>query len=413
MAIRILHTSDWHLGQTFHEYDRSIEHQKFLEWLTETICLHQIDLLLISGDIFDVANPSSAATALYFNFLRVVSQRRAGLQIIIIAGNHDSPARLEAPKELLKAFNITVVGMIECNEQRLIDYEKLMVPLYNRLGNRVGLCLAVPFVRPGDYPISGVSYEQGIANIYDELYTVAQDKKLPGEFIIAMGHLHTLGAVASVDDKSERLIMGGLEFIPSTAFNPGITYTALGHIHKAQCIDSVRNVMYAGSPIPMSFSEINYKHKVFIIDIETEFNPVITTVEIPVTTGMMRIPLKPLPLKDVLPLLEALPEAQPNMHEAPYLEVKVLLTEPEPTLKTTIETALKEKFVRLARISVSYPANDSKDEAEITGDELDTISPLDIFKRRYTEIYNEDIPVDLVRLFNEIQETVNQPEVVL
>ena len=235
MAIRIIHTADWHLGQTFYEYDRSYEHRQFLDRLTEILVEQDADVLLVSGDVFDGANPPTAATRMYYRFLHQTVTLLPDLLIIIIAGNHDSPGRLEAPRDLLEAFNIKVVGMIEWDDDRNLLFDKLIIPIKDKNKRQVGLCMAVPYIRQGDYPgrpDTPLSYEQSVAALYRDIYAYAESYKQPGNFIIAMGHLHTAGAEISKDDRSERPIMGGLDFIPSDAFDKNIIYTALGHIHK-------------------------------------------------------------------------------------------------------------------------------------------------------------------------------------
>ena len=128
--MKILHTADWHLGQTFYEYDRREEHLHFLEWLKQQIRQHEIDVLLIAGDVFDSPNPSAESQRMYYRFLREVTSENPSLQIIIIAGNHDSAARLEAPNPLLEDMNVTVRGVVRRNAEGDIDLQHLIVPLY-------------------------------------------------------------------------------------------------------------------------------------------------------------------------------------------------------------------------------------------------------------------------------------------
>src|ERR1019366_4363025 len=127
--MKILHTADWHIGQTFYEYDRTYEHQQFLNWLVNTTEKEGIDIVIVSGDIFDISNPSASAIKLFYSFLKNVVKVQPGLQIIITAGNHDSAARLESPKPLLESSNIHIIGMIERNADGSIDYEKLVIPI--------------------------------------------------------------------------------------------------------------------------------------------------------------------------------------------------------------------------------------------------------------------------------------------
>src|SRR5690606_20506504 len=144
--IRILHTADWHIGQLFHEYDRTYEHQQFLDWLTQTLRIAQVNVLLVSGDVFDLSNPSAASIRLFYTFLNRATSVNPDLQVIITAGNHDSASRLESPKPLLESSNIHIVGLVEKDENGAIDYDKLIIPLKDKDGSVKAWCLAVPFL---------------------------------------------------------------------------------------------------------------------------------------------------------------------------------------------------------------------------------------------------------------------------
>lgn len=152
MALKLIHTADWHLGQTFFGYDREAEHDAFLGFLTNLLVERQTDVLLIAGDVFDVTNPSAGAQRRFYRFLKEANRRNPGLQIVIIAGNHDSAIRLEAPNPLLEELNTSIVGIVGRTDSGEIDLGSLVVPLRNRAGEREALCLAVPFLRQGDYP---------------------------------------------------------------------------------------------------------------------------------------------------------------------------------------------------------------------------------------------------------------------
>lgn len=143
--IRILHTADWHIGQLFHEYDRTYEHQQFLNWLLETLVAHKIDVLLISGDVFDLSNPSAVSVKLFYSFLNQATKENRDLQIVVTAGNHDSASRLESPKPLLESSNIHIIGLVQKDETGAIDYRKITIPLKDRDGNTAIWCMAVPF----------------------------------------------------------------------------------------------------------------------------------------------------------------------------------------------------------------------------------------------------------------------------
>src|ERR1035437_3102111 len=220
--MKILHTADWHLGQLFYEYDRTYEHQQFLNWLIQTLQEEQIDVLLISGDVFDLSNPAAASVKLFYTFLNRATKRNPDLQIIITAGNHDSATRLESPKPLLESTNIHIIGVVERNETNKIDYDKLVIPVQDNTGKIKAFCLAIPFLRMGDYPSvtdSTNSYTDGVTALYKEVYDHAFCKRNDGQVIIAMGHLLAYNAEVTDLDKSERLIMGGVECITATAFH--------------------------------------------------------------------------------------------------------------------------------------------------------------------------------------------------
>lgn len=408
--MKILHTADWHIGQLFHEYDRTYEHQQFLNWLVDTLQTEQIDVLLISGDVFDISNPSASSIKMFYSFLNKATGVNSDLQIIITAGNHDSASRLEAPKPLLESSNVHIIGLVEKDAEGNIEYQKLLVPIHDDSKNVKIWCLAIPFLRMGDYPnILNCTnpYTEGVTAFYKDAFEYASLKKQDGQTIIAMGHLHTHHAEVSDLDKTERLIMGGVECIPATAFHKDIKYVALGHIHKAQRIGGKEHIRYSGSPLPMSFSELNYKHQVIVFELDEEISE-LKSIEIPLSVPLQRIPQTPLPLHEVIGLLDNLPIMDNNLQTVPFLEVRILLDGPEPALRHKVETALAGKRVRLAKIDVKYPASTLQAPEFITPDELNELQPIDVFGKVYQSRYNIDIPNDILQLFKQVAEEVNQ-----
>jgi len=408
--MKILHTADWHIGQLFHEYDRTYEHQQFLSWLIATIQTEQIDVLLVSGDVFDISNPSASSIKMFYSFLKNATKINPDIQIVITAGNHDSASRLEAPKPLLESSNVHIIGVVEKDVEGNIDYEKLLIPIYDYSKNVKIWCLAIPFLRMGDYPIilnCENPYSEGVTALYKDAFEYANLKRQDGQTIIAMGHLHTHHAEVSDLDKTERLIMGGVECIPATAFHQDIKYVALGHIHKAQRIGGKEHIRYSGSPLPMSFSELNYKHQVIVFELEVEISE-LKSIEIPISVQLQRIPLTPLPLHEVIRLLENLPQIDNSKEPVPYLEVCVLLDGPEPALRHKIQTALMGKKVRLAKIDVKYPASTQQVSEFITPEKLNELQPIDIFGKVYQHRYNSEIPDMILQLFQQVTQEINQ-----
>lgn len=409
--MKFLHTADWHIGQLFHEYDRTYEHQQFLDWLVEILHSEKIDVLLISGDVFDISNPSAQSTRMFYTFLNQATSKKPDLQIIITAGNHDSASRLEAPKPLLLSSKIHIVGLVEKDAEGKIDLEKLIIPIYDQDGRIKIYCLAVPFLRLGDYPSlpeSANPYVEGVTTLYKDIFEYVQERKESDQVIIAMGHLHTHNAEITELDKTERLIMGGVECIPASAFHQDIKYVALGHIHKAQKIGDKEHIRYSGSPLPMSFSELNYKHQVIVFELDNDLLD-IRSIEIPLFVRLMRLPLKHQPLYEVIALLEQLPNLdETDSVKIPYLEVRVLLEGPEPALRHKIEMALLEKKVRLTKIDVKYPDSKVKVNNLIAPAELQKLQPIDVFGKIYQTRYNSDVPKEILNLFQQVVEEVNQ-----
>lgn len=406
MALNILHTADWHLGQTFFNYDRTLEHKAFLQWLLDTIASEAIDVLLIAGDVFDVANPSAVAQQMYYAFLQELKTRFPHVQVVVIAGNHDSPSRLETTNAILESMGVHVVGKVNRLENREIDTASHIIPLYDAAGNKQAYCLAVPFVRQGDYLHATreqeVSYAEGVLQIYKELTSAALAKE-DGLPLIATGHMHVLGSETSADDNSERAIMGGLEYVNADQFDEAISYLALGHIHKSQRIDRRGIVRYAGSPLPMSFSEIGYAHQVLKLTIDGNATIEPQKIAIPLFAPLVRIPAKPEPLDMVLEQLRDWSFDASSFVDAPYLEVRVLNTEPNPTMRYQIEEALKDKTCKLARISVHNPNIDEafSDFEQLENESLD-IDPGVLLTDYYRRKYGEEIPQDMQLLFEEI-----------
>ena len=343
------------LGQTFFGYDRTEEHGVFLNWLAEEIRQKEIDALIIAGDVFDVSNPSAASQSMYYQFIYRVTAENPYLQIVIVAGNHDSAARLEAPLPLLQAMRTEVRGVVRKLEGGEIDYDHLTVELKNRRGEVELLCMAVPFLRQGDYPAvqtEGNPYAEGVRELYAQLLQRLWKRRTENQAILAIGHLQATGSEIAEKDYSERTVIGGLECVSPETFSEQIAYTALGHIHKAQRVSGRENVRYAGSPIPMSFAEKHYHHGVVMVTFDGGCAVDIERLECPKLIPLLSVPNgEPVSPEAVLEALKELPETEAV---APYLEVKVLLEEPEPMLRQEIEDALADKNYRLARIVSTY-----------------------------------------------------------
>jgi exonuclease SbcD len=409
--MRLLHTSDWHLGQTLHHFDRTYEHQCFLDWLLDTIVAEQVDALLIAGDIFDNANPSAAAQRQLYRFLQQAKARAPQLDVVVIAGNHDSPGRLEAPGPLLEAHGTSVVGHVVRGTNGEIDLDRFVVPLRDRSGAVKAWCLAVPFLRPGDLPRSAPPeseaqasepYQHGIATLYQQAFALAETRREAGQAIVAMGHCHMVDGQPS-QDSERRIVIGGTDALPASMFAPSLAYVALGHLHLAQRVGKKEHVRYSGSPLPLSFAEVGYQHQVVRIDLADGAAREITPIPIPRAVELLRVPAAPAPLDEVLAALAALALPERELHAQPFLEVRVLLDGPEPGLRTQIEATLAGKPVRLAKIEPTRKISTAPDaDAAMTLDQLAQLQPDDIFRRLYQQRFGDDVPDEQMAAFAEL-----------
>lgn len=413
--MRLLHTSDWHLGQSLHNFDRQYEHQRFLDWLLDAIVSEQADALLVAGDVFDNANPSSASQRQLYTFLRQARARAPQLDIVVIAGNHDSPGRLEAPGPLLEVHGTTVIGYPHRDADGAIAIERMLVPLTGKDGAIAAWVLAVPFLRHGDVPRLAPAesegdaaptpqpdpYLAGIAELYRQASALASARAADGQAIVAMGHCHMVNGTMSADSE-RRIVIGGTEMLPSGIFPPPIAYAALGHLHLAQQVGPHAHIRYSGSPIPLSFAETDYPHQVLRIDFDGAQVRQITPLPVPRAVQLLRIPQKPAPLEQVKAALAALELPDAPLEQQPLLEVRVQLSAPEPGLRASIEEALQGKPARLAKIDTSNAARASFEAAAVSLDQLAALQPDDIFKRLYQQRYGSDAPPDQLAAFAEL-----------
>lgn len=276
--MRILHTSDWHLGQNFYSKSRAAEHAAFLDWLLETAQAQQVDAIIVAGDIFDTGAPPSYARELYYRF--VVQLQQAGCHLVVLAGNHDSVATLNESREILAFLHTTVVAAAGCAP----------FMLKQRDGSPGAVFCPVPFLRPRDIVtsqagLSGSEKQQhllaAITDYYQQQYQQAcalrGDAPLP---IIASGHLTTVGA--SKSDAVRDIYIGTLDAFPAQNFPP-VDYIALGHIHRPQVIGGQDHIRYCGSPIALSFDETGKAKSVNLVTFADGRLTDITPLTVPVT----------------------------------------------------------------------------------------------------------------------------------
>ncbi|MFT5728630.1 MAG: exonuclease SbcD [Desulforhopalus sp.] len=283
--MKLLHTSDWHLGRALYGRKRHREFSQFLDWMIETLASERIDVLLIAGDIFDTTTPSNWAQNLYYRFLTLV-QETCCRHVVITAGNHDSATFLEAPAGILKTLNIHVIGSI--NE----DIEKEIIQIPGQNGETQLVVCAVPYLRERDirFASPGETIEeksaklvQGIQQHYADVVDHARktqennQNKVP---LVAMGHLFAAGGSSVTGDGVRELYVGSLAHVPASIFPESIDYLALGHLHSGQLLAKNESRRYCGSPLHMNFGEGRYPKTLVTVEFN-QTTPTIDTIEIP------------------------------------------------------------------------------------------------------------------------------------
>lgn len=379
--MRILHTADWHIGQTLNGWSREYEHEAFFESLHDVIVTERIDVLLIAGDVFDGINPSGEAQRLLYaaiaGFLRVNPK----LQIVMTAGNHDPAQRLEAPEALLKALGVHVLGTLRRGAGG-VDIDRHLIPLSDSTGAVRAHVLAVPFLRQADLPglqlgaIGGA--EPAVTAAVRALHLAMSDAAkvhAGGLPIIAMGHLTCAGGLES-EGAERRILIGGEHAVPPDIFPPALSYVALGHLHRQQSLDGGR-VRYSGSPFPLSATETGYDHGVTLLDLDEGVAPR----HIPLTRP---VPIHRLPstgvasLAEVASALSNLELSPDTPREAqPFVYLSLTADRPVTQIAAEAEALIEALPVRLAGLSIARPGDVTT--PEIPPPSLSDTSPEDLF----------------------------------
>lgn len=392
--MKILHTSDWHIGQKFMGKSREEEHRAFLVWLYEIIKKESIDVLIVAGDIFDTGNPPNYALELYYNFLKELFAIK-NITVIITAGNHDSVSTLKASKQMLEYMNIHVITSGEANENELI-------PIYKE-EKLQGVVCAVPFLRDSVVrkAISGQTISQkesslndGIKqhyiDVYEKAITLTKENNLP---IIATGHLTTVGSRTSESERD--IYIGGTLDIGSDFLGKYFDYVALGHLHINQTVGS-NHVRYSGSVIPLSFSEANQKKKINIVEFQGK-NIEVKELEIPLYRKLQV-------LKGGLEKIKS--ELEKIEDKTTWIEVHLKDENPMFANQAIREYANELELIILAiKIDRTEKKLEAKD-LEVTS--LDQLIPEDVFQRRLNseEIEEGAFKDELTLHFKEVVEKV-------
>ena len=407
--MRVLHTADWHLGQRFISgHERTDEHRHFLEWLVETVRTQRVEVLVVAGDIFDTGSPSNQALKLYYSLL--LNMRGTSCRdIVVVGGNHDSPATLNAPARLLRHLRVHVVGCVpDC-------FEDQVLVLDDATGKPGLVVCAVPFLRDRDVRLSvpGETAEerearikQGIADHYGRMAEVEQVWQLKdlGLPVLATGHLYAAGAAPS--DSERTIHVGNLGQITADHFPEIFDYVALGHLHRPQRVGGREHIRYSGSPIPLSFSEVDHPKEVLLLEFGGGKLQTLEALPVPGARRLVRFHGA---LDEVILLLTSYDNAGYPLPAWADVQIHSELTQLEvaETLLKVIKELDRKQLEVLARrhfrlVKLRALGDEQEAEAPLTRS-LHDFTEREVFEQRL-EAEPEASRADLLRTFDELLE---------
>lgn len=397
--MRLLHTSDWHLGQHFMGKSRQAEHQALIAWLLEQVETQAVDAVIIAGDIFDTGTPPSYARELYNQL--VGQLYKAGVPLLVLGGNHDSPATLGESRELLAHLGTTVIAATHA------DPASQVIVLPQRNGEAGCIVCAVPFVRPRDVLHSQagqsaedkqLSLQTAIQEHYAAVHAAALAKMaaLPGKLpIIATGHLATVGASRS--ESVREIYVGALDAFPTSAFPPA-DYIALGHIHRPQKVGGLDHIRYCGSPIPLGFDEAKQQKEMLLVDLDADGLKAVTVLPVPRFQGLVAVSGN---LETLAGAIGA--AAAEGTRECPaWLEVTVADDDYLADLPARIEALTEGWPVEVLRIR-RQRGNAAARLAATASETLDELDPHEVFARR---LLQEELDAELQQALLERYRTI-------
>jgi len=396
----ILHTADWHLGARLVDHDRSAEHQCFLDWLLLYLKTHAIDLLIVAGDVFDSANPPQSALTQYYRFLASLVSTTS-CQVLIIGGNHDSAATLNAPRELLRSLRVTVHGSAPADPaDAILEFPDAVI-------------CAVPFLRERDVrtATAGQTHDQAVAAVrdgirahYHQILSAAQ-VRAAGRPILATGHLTAIGVTGA---SSERQIhIGNLAAVGADCFE-GFDYTALGHIHRPQNVGGRDHIRYSGSPLFLSFDESANAKQVLCLVVTPGSSITITPVPLPVWRSLLGVECASSALMCTLRQVQA--GAAPDSFP-PWVELTI--TDPIPSaelalLVRDVSTATGVDVLKIIRPDATSAVTGNL----LTGRHLHETTPTEVFSEKLRRLgitpdhpEHHEITGTFLELLNSMQES--------
>ena len=400
--MKAIHTSDWHIGQTFYGIDRSIEHLHFLEQLCHIVKEEQPDVFIISGDVYDSVAPSIASQKLYNRMLLQLHATLPEMKIVVTAGNHDSSSRLELNEELWSVFDVNIVGNIE-RKENIVNYERHIIEIKGPHNKPCCYIIAIPYIYHANYPaIDDDNISSKMYAFHQRLIDMVNERNSHNIPIIMTGHLAVSGAnIKGHETTQMRLVYENIEEL-----GKGYDYLALGHIHHPQQVIGTKNARYSGSPFPMSFDE-DYQHSISIIEIEKHGD--IPTIKVHKIEPL--IPLCTIPSDgggDINEVLQAIEQLDDNRS---YIRVKLKVADVIPMNERRI---IEEKFndisSELCEISPVRQKLNSQKKEDTSSLDIQQLSPMEIAMDYYSRLYGCEMDDELKKMFFECMESVEKGE---
>lgn len=380
--MKIIHTSDWHLGQRFYRYDRDDEHKFFFEQLCGIVRQEKPDALLVSGDIYDNVAPVASVQNMFVNAIADFHEACPSTTIIITAGNHDSGQRIEVDKRLWKGLDVHVIGTCRHKDDDItFDPYQYILPIKDILENTIGYVVAVPYFHPSNYPVErlGIERDQRQKEFFKTMQHAVEDINTSNLPIVLMAHL----AITGCDIRGhEDSVIGNMETEDVSLLGSGYDYIALGHIHKPQTINGTDGrVRYSGSPIPLSFTE-DYEHSVSLVDIPNHGGEIsINTIHIKYLRRVKTLPNEPADLDTALKALAELDDSD-NSYVRLLLSADSYKPADAENRATEICKAKECRFCAVDQEKKVYVHKDH-DMPEYNADELRFMPPMEIAMRYY------------------------------
>lgn len=395
--MKIIHTSDWHLGQEFYSYERTEEHEAFLCQLRDIVKEEQPDALVISGDIYHNATPSNTVMRLFSDHLDNIRQACPDMTVVVIAGNHDSASRLEISASVWTHLNVHIIGRIERKLEGDIDFQRHIIPVKDK-----GYIVALPHVFPQNYPLleENTPREERQVAFLKAMDQQVKSINTESKPVVVAAHM----AISGSNTEGHDLLRGNMDFVDADKLGIDFDYLALGHIHCPQDIKGFP-ARYCGTPIPVSFDE-TYPHSVSIVTLsQTEEHPLIRTIEIHNPWPLKTIPKEAVPFEEAIHELEAL-----DNDEKQYIRLHVHIDHHAPAnAMECAHLATKGKTSRFCCFKWEQKEPEKRTEHQVLDvEQIKQLSPIEVAALYHQDKYGEEMSEDLREMLQEIIQEIEQ-----